>query len=62
MTDEKAAAGFRAVYDWAMKQDFSPDHAERMHREAWDRSECAGWHASFEDRMDLLEALTADDD
>lgn len=32
-------AGFDAVFDWAMRQDFNPDHAEQMRREAWDRSD-----------------------
>ena len=34
-TRREAAAGFAAAFAWAMRQDFEPDHAERMRREAW---------------------------
>lgn len=34
-----AAVGFRAVFEWAMRQDFPPDHAARMRREAWGHDE-----------------------
>jgi hypothetical protein len=36
---EGAASGFGAVFAWAMRQDFDPDHAERVRREAWGRSD-----------------------
>jgi hypothetical protein len=32
---QTAAAGFAAVFEWAERQDFPPDHAERVRREAW---------------------------
>ena len=35
----EAAAGFRVVFEWAMRQDFPPDHAQRMRREAWGDNE-----------------------
>lgn len=34
---QESAAGFTAVFEWAEKQDFPPDHADRMRREAWGR-------------------------
>lgn len=33
------SAAFDAACDWAMCQDFDPDHAERVRREAWGRDE-----------------------
>jgi hypothetical protein len=33
------AEGFAAVFAWARAQDFEPDHAERMRRDAWGRSD-----------------------
>ena len=34
-----AAAGFDAVFAWAMRQDFDDDFAARVRREAWGRRE-----------------------
>lgn len=34
-TRQEAAGGFAAVFQWARRQDFDPDHADRIRREAW---------------------------
>jgi hypothetical protein len=31
----EAKEGFRAAFQWARRQTFDPDHAQRMRREAW---------------------------
>jgi hypothetical protein len=34
-----AVAAFDAAFEWAMRQDFDDDYAERVRREAWGRRE-----------------------
>jgi hypothetical protein len=31
----RAVDGFRAVFEWARRQEFDPDYAKRIRREAW---------------------------
>jgi hypothetical protein len=39
LVEPDVVAGFDAVFEWAMRQDFDDDHAARVRREAWGRRE-----------------------
>ncbi|HEX2087921.1 MAG TPA: hypothetical protein VHF89_19700 [Solirubrobacteraceae bacterium] len=39
LADMTEPDGFAAAFEWAMRQDFDPDHAERIRREAWGRQD-----------------------
>lgn len=34
---EESRRGFHAAVAWALRQDFEPDHADRVRRSAWSR-------------------------